>query len=289
MSRLMFEEAPVGATLVSQPPRTQVIAVTSGKGGVGKTNLAANVAVALAQKGKHVLLLDADLGLGNVDVLLGLVPRLTLNSVLSGTCSLSEIVLPGPAGIQVLPASSGIAGLTTLTPVQQLVLRDELERVARAADFLLVDTAAGISSNVTFFAAAAHAIVLVVSPEPTSLTDAYALMKVLLHQYRERQFHIVVNMAKTQSEAMHVFHKLDRAADRFLHLSTTYVGMIPYDDYVPLAVTEQQAVLQRFPQAPSSRAFTRLAQTITQWPTPTAPKGTVQLLWSHEAPSRETA
>lgn len=160
------------------PSRTQVITVTSGKGGVGKTNVVANTAIALAQTGKRVLVLDADLGLGNIDILLGLTPKYTLEHVLAGTCRLEEIALTGPKGIVVLPASTGISQLTTLTESQQVILQEELERLASRMDVLLIDTGAGISSTVTYFAAAAQSIVVVVSPEPTSLTDAYALMKV---------------------------------------------------------------------------------------------------------------
>ncbi|MDH4187246.1 MAG: AAA family ATPase, partial [Nitrospira sp.] len=166
---------------------THVITVTSGKGGVGKTNVVANLAVALAQAGKQVLVLDADLGLGNIDVLLGLVPRYTLEHVLAGSHHLSDIVIQGPAGIHVLPASSGLPQLTSLNDEQQLLLQSELEDVAKTVDVLLIDTGAGIASNVTYFAAAAQETVIVVSPEPTSLTDAYALIKVLWRQHRERR------------------------------------------------------------------------------------------------------
>ena len=177
--------------------RTQVITVTSGKGGVGKTNVVANTAIALAQTGKRVLVLDADLGLGNIDILLGLTPKYTLEHVLAKACRLEDIALTGPNGIVVLPASTGISQLTTLTETQQVILQEELERLASTMDVLLIDTGAGISSTVTYFAAAAQSIVIVVSPEPTSLTDAYALMKVLLRQYRERRFHVLVNMVKS--------------------------------------------------------------------------------------------
>lgn len=261
------------------PCRTQVIAVSSGKGGVGKTNVVANLAVSLAKSGKRVLVLDADLGLGNLDVLLGLVPRYTIEHVLSGAHDLSEILLEGPAGIQVLPASSGVPDLTSLTEAQQVLIQEQLEEVSADRDVLLIDTGAGISPTVTFFASSAQDIVVVLSPEPTSLTDAYALIKVLSRQYREQRFKVLVNQAKHPREAGEVFRKLDVAADRFLHVALDYIGFIPHDDYVPLAVMQQKAVADLFPEAPASRAFAKLAAHVTQWPAPGFPKSSVQLLW----------
>ncbi len=263
---------------------TRVIAVSSGKGGVGKTNVVANLAVELARAGKRVLVLDADLGLGNIDILLGLVPRYTLEHVLCGSHRLSDIIIPGPAGIQVLPAGSGLSQLTSLTDSQQLILQTELEQIADAVEVLLIDTGAGISPNVTYFASAAQETVVVISPEPTSLTDAYALMKVLCRQYRERRFHVLVNMVKSQHEATQSFRKLDAAAERFLHINLDYLGFIPLDDYLPMAVIEQKAVTERFPRSPASRAFVQLAKKIAEWPDPQLPKSTVQFLWQQLIP-----
>ena len=265
------------AGIATRPP--QVITVTSGKGGVGKTNVVTNLAIALSRAGKRVLVLDADLGLGNIDVLLGLTPKYTLEHVLSGARSLSDIMLQGPSGIRILPASSGLSQLTALTEPQHLILQAELEQVSHLIDILLIDTGAGISSNVTFFAAAAQSIIVVVSPEPTSLTDAYALMKVLLRQYRERKFHVLVNLAKSPNEAARVFAKLEVAASRFLQISIDYLGAVPLDDYLPMAVTQQRAVLDRYPQAPSSRAFLSLTETVDRLAVPELPKGTVQFFW----------
>ncbi|MCA1959021.1 MAG: MinD/ParA family protein [Nitrospira sp.] len=259
--------------------RTRVVAVSSGKGGVGKTNVVANWAVALGRSGKRVLVLDADLGLGNLDVLLGLVPRHTIEHVLSGVCTLKEICLEGPAGIQVLPASSGVPHLTSLTESQQLVIQEQLEELAAGMDVLLIDTGAGISPNVTFFASAAHEIVIVVTSEPTSLTDAYALIKVLTRRYRERRFKVLVNQARGPREAAEVFRRLDTAVDRFLQVAVEPIGYVPHDDYVTLAVMRQKAVADLFPDSPAAQAFARLAGQVMQWPLPDLPKSSVQLLW----------
>ncbi len=264
-------------------PSTQVIAVSSGKGGVGKTNVVANLAVTLTKIGKRVLVLDADLGLGNLDVLLGLLPRHTIEDVLVGTHTLDEIVLRGPAGIHVLPASSGVPHLTTLTDAQQVMIQEQLAALASEMDVLLIDTGAGISPNVTFFASAADETIIVVSPEPTSLTDAYALIKVLARQYRERRFKVLVNQAKSPREATEVFGKLDVAVDHFLHVSVELIGVIPYDDYVHLAVVQQKALAELFPQAPATQAFMRLAQQVIQWPRSGLPKSSVQLIWQRTA------
>ncbi len=254
----------------------QVIAVTSGKGGVGKTNVVANLALALAQTGKRVMVLDADLGLANLDVLLGLVPAYTLEHVLAGEKRLDEIILAGPSGVQILPASSGIQDLTALTSDQQQLLRDAFDRLAQDVDVLLIDTGAGISSNVLFFAVAAQEIMVVASPEPTSITDAYALMKVLSSRFSEKRFRLLVNMVRRREEGPEVYRKIGLVADRFLNISIDYVGAIPADDYVPMAVRRQRAVLELFPQAPASREFQRLATQVAQWRVPESPKGSVQ-------------
>jgi flagellar biosynthesis protein FlhG len=284
MKNMFSEQEAAMPTMAQGSPCTHVITVTSGKGGVGKTNVVANLAVGLARAGKRVLVLDADLGLSNIDVLLGLVPRYTLEHVLCGSHHLSDIIIQGPAGIQVLPAGSGLPQLTSLTDSQQLLLQTELEHVAVTVDVLLIDTGAGVSPNVTYFASAAQETIVVISPEPTSLTDAYALMKVLSRQHRERRFKVLVNMVKSQREATQTFRKLDVAAERFLSISLEYLGFIPLDDYLPMAVIEQKAVTERFPCSPASLAFVQLAKKVAAWPDPQLPKSTVQFLWQQLIP-----
>ncbi|MEW6542373.1 MAG: MinD/ParA family protein [Nitrospirota bacterium] len=257
----------------------QVMAVTSGKGGVGKTNVVANLAIALAREGRRVLVVDADLGLANLDVLLGLVPTYTLEHVLTGEKRLGDILLPGPGGITILPASSGVQDLTALTCDQQLLLQDEFDSLPLEIDTLLIDTGAGISSNVLYFAVAAQEILVVASPEPTSITDAYALMKVLSIRFSERRFRLLVNMARSPQEGIEVYRKIGLVADRYLNISIDYVGTIPLDDYVPMAVRQQRAVTDLYPKAPASCEFRRLAGAVMRWSASDAPKGSVQFFW----------
>jgi flagellar biosynthesis protein FlhG len=284
MKNMFSEQETAMPTMGQGSLCTHVITVTSGKGGVGKTNVVVNLAVGLARIGKRVLVLDADLGLGNIDVLLGLVPRYTLEQVLCGSHHLSDIIIEGPAGIQVLPAGSGLPQLTSLTDSQQLLLQTELEHVADTVDVLLIDTGAGVSPTVTYFASAAQETIVVISPEPTSLTDAYALIKVLCRQHRERRFKVLVNMVKSQRDATQTFRKIDAAADRFLNINLEYLGYIPFDDYLPMAVLQQKAVTECFPGSPASQAFLQLAKKVAEWPDPQLPKSTVQFLWQQLIP-----
>ena len=242
-----------------------VVAVSSGKGGVGKTNIVANLAVAGAKKGFQVMIMDADLALGNLDVLLGLTPAFTLEDVISGRQGLEDIVVDGPSGIRILPATSGVQSLTSLTQDQQLYLQSQFLNLTAPPELLLIDCAAGISENVLYFSLVAHEVLVVVTPEPTSLTDAYALIKVLSTRYRQKRFRILTNMAKNVREAKDVFRKLSKVTDRFLSVSLDFAGWVPLDEYVPMAVCQQKAIVEAFPKAPASRAFTDLVTKCHGW------------------------
>lgn len=259
--------------------RVKVISVTSGKGGVGKTNVVANLAFALTLIGKKVLVLDADMGLGNLDVMLGLAPKYNLQNVINGDIEISDVIVEGPGGMMILPASSGIQELSELTPLQKLNLLSELDKLDQAFDIMLIDTAAGISSNVMYFNTAAQDIIVVASPEPTSITDAYAVMKVLHTKYGEGHFKLLVNMVRDSIEAKEVYRKLGRAADRFLNISIDYIGCIPRDKYIGLSVMEQKSVLALYPRAEASKNFITLARTVCEWRVNPHIKGNIQFMW----------
>lgn len=239
----------------------RVISVTSGKGGVGKTYVVANLALALCRMKKRVLILDADLGLANMDVMLGLNPRYTIQHVLKGEKRLEEVIVTAPGGFRLLPAASGIQELTELDNYERLFLLNELDSIQDRYDVLLIDTAAGISSNVMYFNFAAMEKVVVVTNEPTSLTDAYALIKVLIHKYHQKRFKVLVNSARSASEADRIYRNLGLVADQFLGSpSLDYLGWIPYDKMVPAAIRRQQMVLEIYPDTPASRSFPGLAE-----------------------------
>lgn len=252
-------------TAYSGQAHIQVIAVSSGKGGVGKSNVVANLAVASARQGRKVLIMDADLALGNVDILLGLTPHLTIEDVLSGQRRLEEVLITGPEGIQLLPATSGGQAFTQLTHDQQLLLQAEFLQLPSPPDLLLIDCAAGISSNVLYFSLVAHETLVVVSPDPTSLTDAYALVKILSTRYHLRTFRMLVNKAKHNREGKEIFRKFSLVTERFLTISLDYMGCIPTDDHVTMAVAQQRAVCDVYPRAPASRAFTSLVKAVSDW------------------------
>jgi len=256
----------------------KVVAVASGKGGVGKTNLTANLAVALGREGKRVCLLDADLGLANVDVLFGLSPRLSLLDVLRGEHSLAEVVLQGPAGVRIVPAATGAHELTTLGPDDRARLLAEIDQLAGGLDVLLIDTAAGISPNVLYFTAAAADALIVITPEPTALTDAYALVKILSVRHGRREFLVTVNMAAGASDAEAAFARLARVAERFLRVRLEYQGYVPWDDAVPRAIRSQEPVVVGAPYAPASLAIAELARRLVSRPA-TAPTGGLQFFF----------
>ena len=258
-------------------PQVQVVAVSSGKGGVGKTNVVVNLAVTAARQGRKVMIMDADLALGNVDILLGLTPQYTIEDVLSGQRGLEEVLVTGPEGIQLLPATSGGQAFTQLTYEQQLKLQTAFLQLPQIPDLLLIDCAAGISPNVLYFSLVAHETLVLVSPDPTSLTDAYALIKILSTQYHLRTFRLLVNKVKHVQEGKEVFRKFGLVTDRFLSVSLDYMGCIPTDDYVTMAVAQQRAVCDLYPRAPASRAFTSLIPSIHDWKSDQSRHGGFQL------------
>lgn len=234
----------------------RVLAISSGKGGVGKTNVVTNLAYALSKRGKKVLIFDADMGLGNIHILLGLAPKFNLEQVFSGQKSVEDIIVQGPVGIEILPASSGVQELTQLNHEARLMIFEEFDRVSENYDFLIFDTGAGISSNVTYFCSAAHEILLIATTEPTSLTDVYALMKVLYQKHNQKYFRLIVNSVKSEKEALEVFRHLAAVTDKFLsHVSVEYLGYILNDANVPKAVRQQRAFMELYPYSKVSHCI----------------------------------
>ena len=246
-----------------QPARLMTIAVTSGKGGVGKTNVAINLAVALARLRHRVAILDADFGLGNVDVVLGLAPTSHLGHVLNGDKTLDEILVEGPRGVKVIPASSGLQQLTALSASQWDRLESALDQIAKDFDYLIIDTAAGISDNVIESLRMAERVIVVTSPEPTAVVDAYAVVKLLLTSDPAREIGLVVNSARDASEAQLVHAQLDVAATRFLKRRLTYYGFIAHDPAVRDAVLVQRPIVDHVPQSSASRCFRILASRLS--------------------------
>lgn len=245
---------------------SRVIAVTSGKGGVGKTNIAVNLSVALAGRGDRVLLFDADLGLANVDVALGLKPSFDIQHVLSGERRLEEILVDGPAGVKVVPASSGVARMASLSPAERVGLVQAFSSLPLPVDVLMVDTGAGIDSTVLTFAAACQELIVVVCDEPTSLTDAYALIKVLNQECGVKRFQLLANMVDSDSRGRALYERLSRVADSYLNVSLGYLGAVPRDDFLRRAVRARRPVVLEYPAAAASRALTRIADSIATWP-----------------------
>jgi flagellar biosynthesis protein FlhG len=258
------------------PEPVQVIAVTGGKGGVGKTSVAINLATAMSAAGKRVLLLDGDLGLANVDVLLGLSPRHTMAQVLDGSCTLEQVIVDAPQGFRVVPAASGVADMANLTVAEHLNIVQAFSSLTARLDVLIVDTAAGIAHGVLQFSQAAQQVLIVVCDEPASITDAYALIKVLSRNHGVREFRVLSNMCGRAGEGEALFKKLERVTNRFLDVIMDYVGEVPDDPYVKRAIREQRPVTEAYPASPAAQAFKKLAIKAVKWPVPSGPRGNLE-------------
>ncbi|ASP40573.1 cobyrinic acid a,c-diamide synthase [Bacterioplanes sanyensis] len=251
----------------------QVIAVTGGKGGVGKSNVSVNLSIALAEIGRRVVLLDADLGLANIDILLGVNANRTIEDVLQGDCDLADIMVHGPGGIRIVPASSGTQRLSQLNSMEHAGLIQAFSDIGDDIDVLIIDTAAGISDTVMSFVRAAQEVIVVVTDEPTSITDAYAQIKLLNRDYGVFRFRVVANMVRSPQEGNVLFNKLTKVTDRFLDVAMQYVGAVPQDDAVRRAVQRQKAVVDVYPRSKAATAFRALAKKVDGWPLPSTPRG----------------
>ena len=255
----------------SQP--VQVIAVTSGKGGVGKSNVSVNLAVALAQSGERVMVMDADMGLANIDVLLGLSPKMNLSHVVNGECTLEDTIIDGPAGVKIVPASSGIAAMSDLTPAQNAGVIRSFSELTQPIDTLIIDTAAGLSDSVVSYTRAAREVIVVVCDEPASITDAYAMIKVLNRDYGVERFHVLANQTTSIQQGRELYMKLSRVSEKYLDVALDFLGAIPYDDYLKKAVQKQKCVIETYPRSPASMAFRQIAKKTLQWPVPKTMEG----------------
>ncbi|HET7754238.1 MAG TPA: MinD/ParA family protein [Anaeromyxobacteraceae bacterium] len=260
-------------------PPLRVISVTSGKGGVGKTNIACNLATLAARGGRRVLLLDADLGLANADIVLGIAPHHHLGHLLDGSVPLDDILAEGPNGLRIIAASTGVQELTRLGDAQKLRLLEALEEIQDRFDLVVVDCGAGIGDNVLFFAGSAQETLLVVSPEPTALTDAYATVKVLSQQAGVESFAVVVNPVPTEAHGREVFSKLTRVTERFLQAKVRFAGWIPRDENLQRALMAQRPMVELFPRSPASRAVTLLLSNLVDRAPPASLQGGLRFLW----------
>lgn len=272
----------------------EVIAVTSGKGGVGKTNVAANLAVALGSLDKNVMLLDADLGLANVDVLLGLQPRFNLSHVVSGETDLESTILRGPRNIRIVPASSGNRSMIDVSPVSQAAIIQAFADLVDQPDILLVDTAAGITNSVARFVGAAQKAIVVVCDEPAALTDAYALIKVFSRDHGIRRFEIVTNQTRDDLQGRALFNKLQRVTDQYLDVVVKHLGNVPHDEWLRRAVQEQRPVSQAYPNCKAGKAFRKIAGTLLNNNSSRGASGNIQfflerLLYSDSLQAGEVA
>ncbi len=257
-----------GLRRMGAPKPVKVVAVSGGKGGVGKTNISVNLAVALDALGRRVMLLDADFGLANVDVLLGLSPEYDLSHLINGERDLEEIIVDGPGELRIIPASSGIGRMASLSPAEHAGVIRAFSELSHDLDVLVVDTAAGISEGVVAFCRASQEVIVVVCDEPASITDAYAFMKVMNREYGMDRFHVLANMAHSAREGQELYLKLARAAERFLDITPSYLGAVPHDERLRRAVQKQQAVVTAYPSSPSAQALKKIARSVDGWPLP---------------------
>lgn len=267
----VFHQAASLSPIAQKRRVTRAIAVAGGKGGVGKTTVAVNLAMAMAMAGRDVMLLDADMGVANIDVQLGLTPVRHLGHLLEGQCTLQDLIMPAQHGLKVIPGGSGVRRLAKMGNGEHAAVIRAFDELILAPDFLIVDTAAGVADNVAMFASAADDVVIVICDELASLTDAYALIKILAHDFGVRRFHIVANMVRQASDAKKLFEKMARVCGRFLDVALDYMGMVPHDEWLRQAIRRQGAVVDLWPSSRAAVGFKQLAGAVDTWGEPACP------------------
>ena len=270
--KLSSEQMRKLARLNSSRP-VKVVAVTGGKGGVGKTTVSANLAVSIAAQGRDVMLVDADFGLANVDVLLGLHTRFHLGDVLEGRCTLEDAIVTGPHGLQVVPSATGVKHMANLSAAEYAGIIRAFSDLYHRVEVLIIDTAAGLHDSVVTLAQTAHHVLVVVCDEPASITDAYALIKVLSREHGVQRFQILANQTRRPGEGPELYKKIERVCDRFLSVALEYAGAIPFDNYLRRAVQRQTAVVEAYPASISSVALKNLALKADKWSVPQGARG----------------
>ncbi len=261
--------------------RPRIITVTSGKGGVGKSNIVINLAICLARMDKRVLIIDADLGLANVDILLGLKNKYNLQHVLDGAMKLKDVVVSGPAGIKVIPGSSGIPRIANMNNRTRREFISSFKDLEGEADIILVDTSAGITKNVIKFAVLADEVILVTTPEPSAITDAYAMIKVIHAEKPNADIGLVVNLARNEAQALDVANKVAQVSKQFLNFPVFVLGTLPNDPYVPRAVMQRQPWSELYPRAAASKAIRQVAARVLNGERPRSGEGFIQRLSSY--------
>lgn len=269
----LIDQATQLRSLVQERRRASVIAITSGKGGVGKSNIAVNLAIALASAGKGVVLLDADLGLANADVLCNIDLPCNLSHVIARKKELKEVMVRAPGGFALIGGASGLARMADLTDDDRQRLIDSLGELEDNADVILIDTGAGISPNVLAFTRAADQVLVVTTPEPTAITDAYALIKVVSREATDRQLSLLVNQVRSEAESKVVHERIAKVARQFLNVSVLDAGFVLADEQVSTAVRRRMPFILANPRCPASICVGRLAMRLEQGVASTSPGG----------------
>lgn len=264
MTRTMTAQTRNQEQLKDTSRQAKVLAIASGKGGVGKTNISANLSICFARAGKRVLLLDADMSLGNLDVILNIQSKFNISHVLFGQRQLDEVIHHGPHGIDILCGASGIENLANLTEFQQSRLIQNMDRLQDNADIIVIDSAAGIGKSVVGFCMASDHVLIVTTPDATAMTDAYGMIKVLAANDFEGHMSLVVNMADTQAQAKRTYLQIAKVAKQFLGLTIYYAGSVLFDPNLVSAVRARTPVITAYPRSQASASIRMLASRLSR-------------------------